>query len=62
MFDESFSYREDAFMVNAEKNCYKGEAMKEYQTVHELIEDFREEFLDKDFWYCESNFYGIARR
>ncbi len=62
LFKESFSYRTNYHEKIVEENPNDKKTIKELNELKELLDEFENNFFEVDFWYCEYDYLGIARR
>ncbi len=62
LFSESFSYRINYFSKMLDNNPSSAKAQKEYDAMKSYLEDFENNFFEQNFWYCEYDYVGIAKK
>ena len=62
LFKDSFSYRINYFQQNLESDPNNKEVENNFYEMQELLEKFENKFHKKDFWYCEYDYVGIAKK
>ena len=62
LFNESFSYRINYFsrMLDADPSSKK--AQNEYNAMKNYLEEFESLFFEQNFWYCEYDYVGLAKK
>lgn len=62
IFLASFSYRLDYFRKELEKDPYSISAKNDYEWMKKVLEIFEDAFHEKNFWYAEYDYVGIAKK
>ncbi len=62
IFLERFSYRKNYLKIVAEKEPYNMEKRNNYEYMKILLEQLENKFADESFWYCETDFVGVAQK
>jgi 2-polyprenyl-3-methyl-5-hydroxy-6-metoxy-1,4-benzoquinol methylase len=62
LFDESFAYRARTFERYLAKYPDDKEYHKNYNEMKMLLKAFENKFFEKNFWYCEYDYVGIAKK
>jgi hypothetical protein len=62
LFKESFSFRTNFFERNLINDPDNRELQEDLNKMEELLEEFEMKFYKKDFWYCEYDYVGIAKK
>lgn len=62
LFQESFSYRINYFKKALDITPYDRDAAENHQWMEDALEEFENHFFKKDFWYCEYDYIGIAKK
>ena len=62
LFEESFSYRINTFERNFKNDPNNKEIENNLYEMRNLLKKFESKFHEKDFWYCEYDYVGIAKK
>jgi 2-polyprenyl-3-methyl-5-hydroxy-6-metoxy-1,4-benzoquinol methylase len=62
LFDESFAYRISYFERDLAEYPDDRECQKNYHEMKKLLKEFENKFFEKNFWYCEYDYVGIAKK
>lgn len=61
LFQESFSYRINYFKKALDADPDNRQAIADYQWMENALEMFEDQFFQKNFWYCEYDYIGVAQ-
>ncbi len=62
LFNESFAYRVNYFYRAVEADPDNEKAKGELSQMQKYLKEFENLFYESDFWYCEYDYVGIARK
>ena len=62
LFQESFAYRIDYFRKAYDQDPLDFQAKNDYEWMKEALDLFEQQFYEQNFWYCEYDYVGVARK
>lgn len=62
LFEESFSYRINYFKKQLSDNPDSSICKRNYEEMRDMLEEFKNYFLDPGFWYCEYDYICIGKK
>lgn len=62
LFQESFSYRINYFKKVLDAHPDDRTAIEDHRWMEDALEAFEDQFFQRNFWYCEYDYVGVARK